>query len=122
MGITISNEKLKEVKTWQFNLNFSLSKDQSSQASIEILKEAGIDFDQLQERGVPPIYFSECLISSGIIFNSDVQIITFHGTYDFSYLIKCVINQALPPSSDRFFDLLKIIFPNFVDIKYIMMN
>lgn len=39
--------------------------------------------------------FSDCLMSSGLLMNPDVVWITFHGTYDFSYLIKTLMNQKL---------------------------
>ena len=51
VGITLSNPegvKPQPVNTWQFNLEFSLSKNKYSNDSINILKEAGIDFDQLE--------------------------------------------------------------------------
>jgi CCR4-NOT transcription complex subunit 7/8 len=51
VGITLSNKegvKPQPVNTWQFNLEFSLSKNKYSGDSINILKEAGIDFDQLE--------------------------------------------------------------------------
>ena len=43
--------------------------------------------------------------------------ITFHGAYDFSYLLKVLINDSLPPTSEQFMNYLKHIFPNIYDIK-----
>lgn len=51
VGITLSNKegvKPGPVHTWQFNMEFSLSKNKYSSDSINILKEAGIDFAQLE--------------------------------------------------------------------------
>ena len=51
VGITLSDKdgnKPKPVNTWQFNMQFDLSKDKFSNDSITILKEAGIDFDELK--------------------------------------------------------------------------
>lgn len=51
VGITLSNRdgvKPQPANTWQFNLEFSLSKNKFSNDSINILKEAGIDFQELE--------------------------------------------------------------------------
>lgn len=57
VGITLSNKegvKPQPVNTWQFNLEFSLTKNKYSGDSINILKEAGIDFDELEVNWPPP--------------------------------------------------------------------
>ena len=51
VGITLSNKegvKPQPVNTWQFNMEFSLSKNKFSSDSINILKDAGIDFQKLE--------------------------------------------------------------------------
>ena len=51
VGITLSNKegvKPEPVHTWQFNMEFSLSKNKYSADSINILKEAGINFQELE--------------------------------------------------------------------------
>ena len=51
VGITLSDadgNKPEPIDTWQFNLEFSLSKNKFSPDSISMLKEAGIDFDELE--------------------------------------------------------------------------
>ena len=56
VGITLSNKegvKPQPVNTWQFNLEFSLTKNKYSGDSINILKEAGIDFDELEVNWPP---------------------------------------------------------------------
>ena len=50
VGITLSDDqgnKPEPVNTWQFNLQFDLDNDQFANDSIAILKEAGIDFEEL---------------------------------------------------------------------------
>lgn len=103
--------------TWQFNLNFDVTKDKSHPESINLLKEAGIDFEELAEHGIDPMMFSDLLMSSGLVINPDVFWITFHGAYDFSYLLKVLINDVLPQTSEQFMNYLKHIFPNVYDIK-----
>jgi CCR4-NOT transcription complex subunit 7/8 len=50
VGITLSNKEgvKPPVNTWQFNMQFSLTKNKFSSDSINILKEAGIDFQELE--------------------------------------------------------------------------
>lgn len=54
--------------------------------------------------------------------NKDVKWISFHGSYDFGYLLKLLTCQALPASEAQFFDLLRDFFPSLYDIKYILQN
>lgn len=56
-------------------------------------------------------------MSSGLVINPNVYWITFHGTYDFSYLLKVLINNSLPATSKEFLRYLRHIFPNIYDIK-----
>jgi len=58
-----------------------------------LLKEAGIDFDLLNKEGIDVMVFGDLLMSSGLVINPKVYWITFHGTYDFSYLLKVLIND-----------------------------
>jgi len=60
------------------------------------------------------------LISSGIAFNEDIKWITYHGGSDFGYLLKLVDGQLLPDNGDLFYDKLKIYFPQYYDIKYLI--
>lgn len=58
---------------WQFNFRgFDLKEDLYAQDSIELLKQSGIDFHVLEERGVDIVYFGELLMSSGIVLNDEV--------------------------------------------------
>ncbi len=119
-GITLAKEngeKPKDVNTWQFNINFDLKKEKHHPESIKLLKDAGIDFDRLERDGIDVMIFSDLLMSSGLVINPNIYWITFHGTYDFSYLLKVLINDSLPATSKDFLSYLKHIFPNIYDIK-----
>ena len=56
-------------------------------------------------------------MGSRLVVNPNVYWITFHGTYDFSYLFKVLKNCDLPENSKIFLKNLKHIFPNIYDIK-----
>lgn len=106
--------------TWQFNLKFDLNSDHFSNESIALLTNSGINFEVLQVHGIPVELFSEYLITSGLIVNEDLHWVSFHGVYDFAYFLKYSTNLPLPESELHFFDTLKIYFPNYYDIRYLV--
>ena len=123
IGITLADENgesPKPTSTWQFNLKFDLETDTHAKESINLLKEAGIDFDQMNAKGILDVRFAELLISSGLILNEDTNWITFHGAFDFGYLIKSISNSKLPSTLERFNSTLKTYFPSVYDLKIIV--
>jgi CCR4-NOT transcription complex subunit 7/8 len=120
VGITLSDENgetPKPISTWQFNLKFDLEQDNHAKDSINLLKEAGIDFDQLNARGIQETRLADLLLSSGLILNEDTHWITFHGAFDFGYLIRMITNNKLPSTLDKFHQSLKLYFPSVYDLK-----
>ncbi len=123
VGITIRDSNGNSppcAATWQFNLKFDLNSDQSSNESIALLTNSGINFEILEAHGIPLDLFSEYLVTSGLIVNEDLHWVSFHGVYDFAYFLKYSTNLALPESELNFFDLLKLYFPNYYDIRYLV--
>merc|ERR1712066_283412 len=95
--------------------------DMYAEDSINLLKEAGIPFKKLEEKGIDRQNFAELFITSGICLNNKVNWITFHAGYDFAYMLKLMRNDAqLPESEEKFFELLNLYFPNLYDIKYMV--
>lgn len=94
-----------------------MKKEKHHPESIKLLQDAGIDFDVLEKDGIDVMVFGDLLMSSGLVINPNVYWITFHGTYDFSYLLKVLINDSLPPTSKEFLRYLRHVFPNIYDIK-----
>lgn len=66
--------------------------------------------------------FAENLIPSGLILNENVNWITFHGVYDFAYLLKNITNTTLPEDESLFMKSLECYFPNFYDVRYLINN
>lgn len=123
LGLTFSNEDgelAPGVCTYQFNFKFSLSDDIYAQDSIDLLTRSGIDFRRHEEYGIDVLYFAELLISSGCVLNDEVTWISFHSGYDFGYLMKLLTCKPLANDEDEFFADLKLYFPQFYDIKYLM--
>jgi CCR4-NOT transcription complex subunit 7/8 len=125
VGISLKDEdgnSPQECSTWQFNLKFNLNNDQYSNDSIALLSNSGINFDLLENRGISAEVFAENIITSGLILNEDIYWISFHGIYDFAYLLKYITNLPLPESEINFFEDMKIYFPNYYDIRYLIRN
>lgn len=123
VGITLADAQgnsPQPVSTWQFNLQFDLATDFHAADSISMLKEAGINFQELAEKGIDPFYFADEMLASGLVLNEDIHWITFHGAFDFAYLIKVLSNTKLPPTLEKFKSMLKVYFPSVVDIKILL--
>lgn len=52
--------------TWQFNFQFDVNRENTVASSIEMLREAGIDFAKLKSDGIAERRFVEGFLSSGI--------------------------------------------------------
>ena len=106
--------------TWQFNFKFSLKDDMYNQSSIESLTAAGIDFSSLEKDGIDPHEFAALLIPSGLVCDPEVKWISFHGGYDFGYLMKVLMCTPLPNEESEFETYRKLFFPAVYDVKYLM--
>jgi CCR4-NOT transcription complex subunit 7/8 len=123
IGITLGDQAGRlcaPCSTWQFNFRFSLTEDLHAADSIALLRQAGIDFDRLARDGIEVVDFAHLFLSSGLVMNSDVTWISYHGGYDFAYLLKILSGLANPPTPEEFFASLKVYFPRFYDIKYVV--
>lgn len=123
LGLTLSDVHGRfptEVCTWQFNFLFSLDHDTYAQDSIDLLTHSGIDFEQLQRRGISVEHFGELIMTSGLVLVPGVHWITFHSSYDFGYFLKVLTCNPLPCDENEFFLLLRLFFPSFYDIKHMI--
>eukprot|EP01066_Platyproteum_vivax_P009028 Platyproteum_vivax@DN3932_c0_g1_i1.p1 len=123
IGITFADEfghLPPGVSTWQFNFQFDLDSDLHAEDSIRFLQDCGVDFEQQQRKGIKLEVFGEQIMNSGLVMREEVKWISFHGTYDFGYLLKLLTCQKLPNSEIDFFDMLNLYFPALYDIKYLI--
>ncbi len=78
LGVTLATKDGKYptgASSWQFNFLFDLEydfcritivrKDYCAPSAVQLLKTAGIDFDQFKSRGIDPDLFAEHLFTSG---------------------------------------------------------
>lgn len=122
LGITLTNSKGEFPKnskyhTWQFNFEFDKNVDKITPSSLNLLEKCGIDFNKLKKKGINHKLFAEYFMISGLVLNPDVCWISFHGCYDFGYLLKLLINLNLPDTEKDFMNLLDTYFINYYDIK-----
>ncbi|KAF9762234.1 CCR4-NOT transcription complex subunit 7 [Nosema granulosis] len=125
LGISLSDaqgNRPQPTNTWQFNFDFSLESDMYAQESIDLLIQAKIDFKEHEKRGISIQEFGELLITSGLVMSEDVVWVSFHSAYDFGYLIKILTCNLLPEKEEDFYRLLKALFPEFYDIKFLIQS
>jgi len=123
LGITLSDERGRlpyPYHTWQFNFEFDPDRDKSANSSIELLKRSGINFEELKKNGIEHKLFFEVIKSSGLVLNPKIKWISFHGSYDFAYLLSNLINTPLPKNEKEFTKILGFYFPNHYDIKILV--
>jgi CCR4-NOT transcription complex subunit 7/8 len=123
IGLTFADDTGKRpegICTWQFNFSFDLVQDLYAQESVDFLRQCGLDFERHTAEGIDVQDFAELLMSSGIVLDPEVHWISFHGSYDFGYLLKILTCQPLPDEEADFFDLLRAYFPSLYDIKFML--
>ncbi|KAK1386509.1 Poly(A)-specific ribonuclease [Heracleum sosnowskyi] len=104
---------------WQFNFReFDVEKDLQNFSSIKLLKQNGIDFSANKTYGVRSEDFARLFRGC---FGPNCTWVTFHGGYDFGYLIKALTNSDLPRDLGTFSNLLSHCFGNSMyDVKAMM--
>ena len=124
MGISLATENGETPKSsefcWQFNLAFDLEKEEYNHDAIELLTSSGIDFEKMKKKGISLMNFAEVATGSGLFLNENVKWISFHGSFDFSYLMKVLTNSELPDSHRAFTTMMEYFFPNVYDLKYLV--
>ncbi|KAJ0972992.1 hypothetical protein J5N97_020951 [Dioscorea zingiberensis] len=109
---------------WEFNFNdFNLKSDLHSPDSINLLQSSGIDFERNRLEGIDSHWFACLLLNYGIVgARYNVNWVTFHGAYDFAYLVKILTGgSSLPESMETFFELVRVFFgDDWWDVKHIM--
>ena len=133
LGITLctpDGEVVEDCPTWQFNFQFDpklsfdegfiCRSDESNKGSLDLLVNSGFDFAEHCACGIDPVHFSELLTMSGLVLNDKIRWISFHGDYDFAYLIKLLTGQKLPEKKEEVDRILRIFFPHVFDVKYML--
>ncbi|KAK6240934.1 hypothetical protein SCA6_006323 [Theobroma cacao] len=90
LGLTLSDSQ-----------DFDFERDYCDKESIELLKIQGIDFVKNKKKGIDSKNFAKKILSSGLVFSS-LTWITFHGAYDFGFLMKILTQHELPYDVNSF--------------------
>jgi len=123
LGITLSDGRGRYPQpyhTWQFNFEFDPDKDKCARSSINLLIKSGINFDKLKKNGIEHKLFFDIFKTSGLVLNPKINWISFHGSYDFAYLLSNLLCTPLPQSENEFTKILGLYFPNHYDIKVLV--
>lgn len=123
IGITLGDDKgnrPQPICTWQFNFKFDVNSDIQAAESISLLRQSGIDFNKILEDGIDIYDFVPLFYASGLVMNDKINWITFQCGYDIAYLVKLVSAQPMPKSEADFAKVVKLYFPNYYDLRYII--
>ncbi|KAK6143721.1 hypothetical protein DH2020_024069 [Rehmannia glutinosa] len=107
---------------WEFNFrDFDCDNDLQNPESISLLKHQGIDFFKNKQIGIDSRRFAFMFRVSGLWLSSyhgHIMWTTFHGPYDFGYLIKILTGRNLPDNVNEFMMLVRVFFgPMVYDLK-----
>ena len=118
VGITLSGAENRPDIVWEFNLrDFDPQRDDHAVDSIELLRRSGVDFSRNCRSGADGERFAELMISSGLICNDNVSWVSFHGGYDFGYLVKLLSGGRLPGKLPEFKEKVQAFFGKVYDVK-----
>ncbi|CAL9082655.1 unnamed protein product [Musa acuminata var. zebrina] len=105
---------------WQFNFSdFDPDVDASSPDSIELLTQSGHDFQQYRRHGIDARRCAYLVCVKLFCQSYSSKYVTFHGLYDVAFVIKMITRAPLPNTLNEFSDLVRTIFGQIYDLKYI---
>jgi CCR4-NOT transcription complex subunit 7/8 len=120
LGIALCDANGESSRFWEFNFrDFDDRIASRNTESIELLKRQGIDFNKNRLMGIDSLDFARLILKCGLLRNSRITWVTFHGGYDFGYFIRILIRRReLPRDLSVFMNLLKYFFGvNVFDVK-----
>lgn len=102
---------------FQFNFTFNHNTDVLLDSVIDSYLSCGFDFTRAETDGVDMADFGEILLNSGLLMNSNIYWITYHGCYELAYLLKALSGSVLPTCLDEFNKCLYDYFVSCYDVK-----
>ncbi|OMO75700.1 Ribonuclease CAF1 [Corchorus olitorius] len=103
LGLTLSDAQGKERYVWEFNFrDFDIDQDLYAEDSIKLLEQQGINFEKNKGMGIDSKSFASRFWITNLVFNPSLFWVTFHGAYDFGYLLKILTGQNLPSNLTDF--------------------
>lgn len=117
LGLTLFDNNGKIGGTWEINFSdFDETEDARNERSIEFLKRNGLDLKKIREQGIEiEGFFSELFWI--LKQTRNITWVTFHGSYDIAYLLKCFTGESLPVLPERFSKAVSRILGSVYDLK-----
>lgn len=120
LGVTLSDASGNMGFSWEFNLSdFDLKTDPHVEASVNLLKRNGFDFEKIGRDGIQGDVFRSKFLWV-LSRHGNLKWITFHGLYDLAYILKLLGNKNEMPRT--VFDFAKEVSMNIgsvFDIKFV---
>lgn len=118
LGLALFGKDGEQLGCWQFNLHFDERNDRAEASALRFLRATvGMNLRRHATDGVDTSAVGELLVSSGLVLTEDIRWLTFHGMYDFAYLLRVVTGGAMPLTLAAFDRALDDHFPRRLDIK-----
>ncbi|EOA27651.1 hypothetical protein CARUB_v10023798mg [Capsella rubella] len=117
LGLTLFDNNGRVGGTWEINFSdFDETQDNRNEKSIEFLKRNGLDLKKIREHGIGIEGFFSDLFWI-LKKTRNITWVTFHGSYDITYLLKCFTGESLPKSPSRFAKAVVRILGSVYDLK-----
>ena len=84
---------------------------------MELLMNAGIDFEKLATSGISIEEFSQEFLKIGLVESLDITWLAFNSKFDFAYLLS--LFRALPLTKIEFLQSIRDLFPRRFDVKHL---
>ncbi|KAL1074840.1 hypothetical protein V6Z11_D11G317200 [Gossypium hirsutum] len=117
LGLSLSDAR-------EFNFrDFDVNRDCYASDLIKLLKRQGIDFEKNKEKGIDSKDSAKKFWDYVLLFNcyglKSISWITFHGTYNFGFMLKILTQSPLPLHLHSFVHQLAYFFGyNIFDLKH----
>ncbi|MCO5557263.1 hypothetical protein L7F22_010824 [Adiantum nelumboides] len=129
VGLTLTNDHGElpmldgAYTAWQFNLrDFDISKDWYFPDSIQLLINAGIDFERNRREGIGLYTLGSLFLQHGLVFNKRIRYICYQGDMDLAYLVKAISGDRLPSTNIRFRQVVRAFFGAVYDIRVVQLE
>jgi len=121
LGLALASANGRILGAWTFNLLFDLRYDLHTDASVNFLSAAGIDFPRHACEGIDSKVLGAMLSSSPLVSTARDATppawLTFSGSYDLGYLLKLLSPPPLPRDHDEFDAALARLCPQCYELR-----
>jgi len=117
VGLALASADGRLLGAWTFNLLYDLRQDLHTDAAVNFLSAAGIDFPRHAAEGIDRQILGNLLARSPLVGAASPRWLTFSGLYDLGYLLKLLIPDPLPCNVSAFDDALAKFCPQNLELR-----